>query len=534
MELPFMLTELLSSVVSWLESVNIDVSKLLEVLSYNPSQPLLFNTGLFLLLFAGFMCVYRMLGGFRVLKMIFVILFSLYFYYKSSGLCVLILLGVCISDYLLGRWMEKVSEPGNENQLVRRFIVFVNVAVNVGMLAYFKYFNLIIDTISRFSTLKIDVLDLILPAGISFFTFRSISYISDIYRGDVKATHSLLDYTFFLTFFPPLLAGPVVRAKDMLPQIEANPTATREMVSEGFYLIILGLIKKVVIADFISGNFVDRVFDNPALYSGFENMMATFGFTIQLYCDFSGYSDMAIGIALLMGYRFLDNFNAPFKAQNPTEFWHRWHISLSTWLRDYVYIPMGGNRCSRPRAYFNQFATMVIGGLWHGASWMYVIWGAVHGALLVLHKMFRRLIAMVTSQTVVMESGEMVVVASGADKTSPWLRGINMAVTFLLISATFIFFRAPSMEDVGMMWHQILFDFHLSVAPQFVDSYLTIVLLIAGGYLLHISPSSWGVRLRTLFSGAPVVIQGLVFALVLILVIQVRQSEIVPFIYLQY
>ncbi len=529
-----MFTEFVSAVKSWLESVNIDVSGLAEILLYHPAQPMLFNTCLFMLLFAGFMCVYKMLGRFRVIKMIFVIIFSLYFYYKSSGLCVLVLLGVCLSDYLLGMWMEKVSVPGREHKFLRRFIVFMNVSINVGMLAYFKYFNLIIDTISKFTSLRIEVVDLILPAGISFFTFRSISYIVDIYRGDIKATHSLLNYTFFLTFFPPLLAGPVVRAKDMLPQIQANPVATRDMVSEGFYLIILGLIKKVVIADFISGNFVDRVFDNPALYSGFENMMASIGFTIQLYCDFSGYSDMAIGIALLMGYRFLDNFNSPFKSQNPTEFWHRWHISLSTWLRDYVYIPMGGNRCSRSRAYFNQFATMVIGGLWHGASWMYVIWGAVHGALLVLHKMYRRALVSVTGQTVVSESGEVMIVAAAPVKKSPWRRGMNMVVTFLLIAATFIFFRAPSMEDVGMMWHQMLFDFHLSVAPQFIDSYLAIVLLIAGGYLLHISPASWGIRLKSIFMGMPAVIQSVIVALVIILVIQVRQSEIVPFIYLQY
>ncbi len=528
-----MFTEFVSAVKSWLESVNIDVSGLAEILLYHPAQPMLFNTCLFMLLFAGFMCVYKMLGRFRVIKMIFVIIFSLYFYYKSSGLCVLVLLGVCLSDYLLGMWMEKVSVPGREHKFLRRFIVFMNVSITVGMLAYFKYFNLIIDTISKFTSLRIEVVDLILPAGISFFTFRSISYIVDIYRGDIKATHSLLNYTFFLTFFPPLLAGPVVRAKDMLPQIQANPVATRDMVSEGFYLIILGLIKKVVIADFISGNFVDRVFDNPALYSGFENMMASIGFTIQLYCDFSGYSDMAIGIALLMGYRFLDNFNSPFKSQNPTEFWHRWHISLSTWLRDYVYIPMGGNRCSRSRAYFNQFATMVIGGLWHGASWMYVIWGAVHGALLVLHKMYRRALVSVTGQTVV-SSGEVMIVAAAPVKKSPWRRSMNMVVTFLLIAATFIFFRAPSMEDVGMMWHQMLFDFHLSVAPQFIDSYLAIVLLIAGGYLLHISPASWGIRLKSIFMGMPAVIQSVIVALVIILVIQVRQSEIVPFIYLQY
>ncbi len=282
---------------------------------------------------------------------------------------------------------------------------------------------------------------------------------------------------------------------------------------------------------------MERVFDNPALYSGFENLMATFGFTVQLYCDFSGYSDMAIGIALLMGYRFLENFNAPFKAQNPTEFWHRWHISLSTWLRDYVYIPLGGNRCSRPRMYFNQFATMVIGGLWHGASWMYVIWGAIHGGLLVLHKMLRRLFPLQVARTVVTESGEVMVVGSGIPPTSwmaPIIKGFNMLLTFFLVAVTFMFFRAPSLEDVGMMWHQILFDFHLSVAPQFVESYLSIVLLIVGAYVVHISPSRLTGRVRTLFETAPAIVQAIIFALVILIVIQVRQSDIVPFIYLQY
>lgn len=529
-----MLKDITTYLSSITDSLNIDISKLIGIFQYTPTEPLLFNTGLFLLLFAAFICVYKMLDRFKVMKMIFVILFSLFFYYKSSGMCVLILLGVCLSDFLLGLWLESVSQPGRENNVIRKYIVFLNVAINVGMLVYFKYFNLIIDTITRFSSLKIEVMDLLLPAGISFFTFRSISYIVDIYRGHLKACHNLLNYTFYLTFFPPLLAGPVVRAKDMLPQIEANPTATREMVSDGIYLIILGLIKKVVIADFISGNFVDRVFDNPSLYSGFENMMASFGFTIQLYCDFSGYSDIAIGIALLLGYKFKENFNSPFKAQNPTEFWHRWHISLSTWLRDYVYIPLGGNRCSRSRAYFNQFATMVIGGLWHGASWMYVIWGAAHGALLVLHKMSRRFIETMMPQTVVSAPGEVVMMSVAPVKPAPWVRGINMVVTFLLVSATFILFRAPSMEDAGMMWHQMIFDFHISVAPQFIESYMAIFLLIVGAYILHLSPTSLGNRLRTLFASAPVILQGIILAIVLLLIIQVRQSEIVPFIYLQY
>ena len=491
---------------------DIEPEKILGVLKHDPVSPLLFNTGLFLILFVAFICIYRLLRRFRTVKMIFVILFSLYFYYKSSAEYCFILLGVCVMDYVLGVIMEKTHAVWG-----RKLIVLLNVCVNVGMLAFFKYFNLILDTVMRFSTLKFDALDIILPAGISFFTFRSISYIVDIYRGSIPACRNFLDYTFYLTFFPPLLAGPVVRAKDMLPQVQANPSATRAMVSEGLFLIIAGLIKKVVVADFISGNFVDRVFDNPALYSGFENTVAIFGFIIQLYCDFSGYSDMAIGIALLLGYRFADNFRAPFKAQSPTEFWHRWHISLSTWLRDYVYIPLGGNRCSRARANFNQMATMVIGGLWHGASWMYVIWGFIQGLLLVCHKTWRRIFP------------------ASSDKATPkWRVALNIFFTFNLMALTFMFFRCRSLEDAGAMTSQIVNDFHLSVAPQFVEGYLLIVLAMLLGLFMHMSPRRWCDKLRDGFDAAPLVVQAVIFALVIVMIIQVRQSDIVPFIYLQY
>ena len=528
------LTGLYNTLLSLLDGLGVDTDRLADLLLYDSRQPLLFNTGLFLVLFSVFMLVYRMLRPWRVARMLFTILFSLYFYYKASGECCLILLGVAVSDYVLGMCMQMARTITRGRTAAMRLIVAVNVTVNIGLLAYFKYFGLLISTINDFFTTHIDPINVLLPAGISFFTFRSISYIVDIYRGHSDACRNPLDYLFYLTFFPPLLAGPVVRAKDMLPQIKANPVATREMTSEGIYLIILGIIKKMVIADFISGNFVDRVFDNPALYSGFENLMASLGFTIQLYCDFSGYSDMAIGIALLLGYRFKENFNAPFKAANPTEFWHRWHISLSTWLRDYVYIPLGGNRCSKARSYFNQFATMVIGGFWHGASWMYVIWGAAHGVLLVIHKMTRGLLpAGTVTETVVTESGQMEMV-SVPSRMAPVYRVVNMIVTFLLVSAIFMLFRARSMEDVGMMWHQIIHDFHLSVAPQFIESYMTIVFAMCVGYFVHILPSSVTSPVKRGFMASPVIVQAIALALILFVAIQVRSSDIVPFIYLQY
>ncbi|MCM1337886.1 MAG: MBOAT family protein [Candidatus Amulumruptor caecigallinarius] len=496
-----------------MDRLNIDWERFIDVIKYDAANPLLFNTGLFLVLFAGFIIIYSLIRRWKNAKLIFVILFSLYFYYKSSAEYCLILLAVCVMDFVLGVLMGRAKR-----NWVRRLIVTVNVLMNVGMLVYFKYFRLFMETLFDLTQLKWDFDDIILPAGISFFTFRSISYIVDLYRRKMEPCHNLLEYTFYLTFFPPLLAGPVVRAKDMLPQVKANEPATRAMISEGLFLIVAGLIKKVIVADYISENFVSRVFDNPSLYSGFENLMAVYGFLIQLYCDFSGYSDIAIGIALLLGYRFLDNFRAPFKSQNPTEFWHRWHISLSTWLRDYLYIPLGGNRKGTARKHFNLMTTMVIGGLWHGASWMYMIWGALQGIFLVIHKEIKRLFP-----------------ALSEDKKGQWWRvGANMFFTFNLIAISFVFFRSRSLDDAAAMGKQIVSDFHLSVAPQFVEGYLFIVLAILLGYFMHLAPGSWSTAVKRLLDRTPLVLLAVILALVIILIIQVRQSDIVPFIYLQY
>lgn len=492
---------------------DIDWSKFVGLFRHDASNPLLFNTGLFLLLFVGIACLYALLRKARTLRMIMVILFSLFFYYKSSAEYCFILLGTVVADYCLGLLMGR-----SRRRWQRVTIMVTNVLLNVGMLVYFKYLNLILDTIAGFTSTKFDALDIILPAGISFFAFRSISYIADIYRGEIKPCKSFLDYAFFLTFFPPLLMGPVVRAKDMLPQIKGNPVASHAMVSEGLFLIMAGLIKKVVVADFISGNFVDRVFDNPALYSGFENLMATYGFAIQLYCDFSGYSDMAIGIALLLGFRFKSNFNAPFKSESPTEVWRRWHISLSSWLKDYIYIPLGGNRKGRVRTHVNQMTTMVVGGLWHGASWMYVIWGALHGALLIVHKEMRRVFPRFCA----------------AGEGQWWRVAINIFVTFNLVVFTFMIFRAPSMGHVSDMIHQIFHDFHPGVASQFVYGYFAIVIAILAGYFMHFTPRHWREGARRRYEAMPLVVQAVILAIVIFLIIQVRQSDIVPFIYLQY
>lgn len=497
-----------------------DSDLLKKVLLFDQQNPLLFNSGLFLLLFVGFLLVYQAVRRWKNVKLIFVILFSLYFYYKSSAEYCFILLGVCVGDYILGRWMGFAK-----SKIVRKSIIWLNVIVNVGMLVYFKYFNLLYETFANITNTHFDALNIILPAGISFFTFRSISYIVDIYRGEMRPAENFLDYTFFLTFFPPILAGPVVRAKDMLPQIKANPIATHAMVSEGLFLIIAGLVKKVIIADYISGNFVDRIFENPNLYTGFENVMGIFGFVIQIYCDFSGYSDMAIGIALLLGFRFKENFNSPFKAQNPSDFWRRWHISLSTWLRDYVYIPLGGNRKGKFRTHVNKMTTMVVGGLWHGASWMYLIWGAFQGLLLVGHQSIRSVYR-----------------APERMRSNRFVIGFNIFITFILTAIGFIIFRfaiskpalGDSLEAMGMMKESILNDFRPDIAPQFIDAYFFIVLAIVVGYVLHFTPKSWSNGLVSLMTKCHPIIQAIILAIFLFFIIQIRQSDLVPFVYLQY
>ena len=336
----------------------VDIHKIKELFLYNPDEPLIFNSGLFLFLFTGFLAVYISISKTDRPKLLFVTLFSLYFYYKSSGAYFILLLFATAIDFTLAKLIYTARD-----QWQRKFYIIVTLVVNLGILGYFKYTNFLLDSFFSFSGQDFQPLDIFLPVGVSFFTFQSLSYTLDVYRGNLKPVDNILDYAFFVSFFPQLVAGPIVRASDFLPQIHKPTIVSPEMLGRGIFLIGCGLFKKAVISDYISTNFVDRVFDAPTLYSGLENLFAVYGYALQIYCDFSGYSDMAIGIALLLGFRFPLNFDSPYQSKNITEFWRRWHISLSTWLRDYLYISLGGNRKSEVRTYANQMITMLLGGL---------------------------------------------------------------------------------------------------------------------------------------------------------------------------
>lgn len=492
---------------------NIDLSKIGTLLAYNPGHPLMFNSGLFLFLFLGFLIIYRAVYNNTRARMIFVILFSLYFYYKSSGIYVLCLLLVALSDFLLGRLLSRT-----QGSIGRKLCVTASILVNMGMLCYFKYTSFIIDTVNKFLHQPIELWDIALPIGISFFTFRSLSYIIDIYRGKITAETQFINYLFFLSFFPPLVAGPVVRASELLPQIHNKPIVTREMFAEGLFLIMTGAFKKIVISDYISSNFVDRIFDAPALYTGLENLLGIYGYTLQIYCDFSGYSDMAIGIALLLGYRFPINFDSPYKSGSITEFWRRWHITLSSWLRDYLYISLGGNRVPIWRNYFNLFITMVIGGLWHGASWLFILWGAWHGLMLVIHKAYRKLIPAKEHNGI---KAQLIHIG-------------NVLLTFHVVAIGWVFFRAESLTTVGEMAMQIFTQFHPNVLMQFINGYPFVTLAIFVGYMLHYAPHDLSLSLQKTLERTPLVTKAAVFALFIYFILQVRSGEVVPFIYLQF
>src|ERR1035437_10130594 len=297
-----------------------------------------------------------------------------------------LLLLVSVIDYYCA---ARIAETDDQRKRLR-WVTF-SVASNLAILGYFKYFNFFVGNLNgvlAWSGRSIPALDILLPAGISFYTFKSMSYTIDVYRHKLEPCRSLMDYATFVTFFPELIAGPIVRASIFLPQMTRRIGPTRDRVAVGASLFLLGLTKKVVIADSLAIP-VDRVFAQPAIFSGRALWLAAIGYSLPIYCDFSGYSDMAIGTAKMIGYDLPENLNMPYVARNITEFWRRWHMTLSAWLRDYLYIPLGGNRKGNGRTYINLMLTMLLGGLWHGASWNFVLWGGLHGCALGVHKLYR-------------------------------------------------------------------------------------------------------------------------------------------------
>jgi D-alanyl-lipoteichoic acid acyltransferase DltB (MBOAT superfamily) len=392
----------------------------------------------------------------------------------------------------------------------------ISLVINLGMLGYYKYTNFLHEIFSWIANVPFEPLDIFLPVGISFFTFQSLSYTLDVYRKNLEPAKHLLDYAFFVSFFPQLVAGPIVRAVDFLPQIHRPTIVSKENLGRGIFLICAGLFKKAIISDYLSINFVDRIFDAPTLYSGVENLFAVYGYALQIYCDFSGYSDMAIGIALLLGFHFNENFNSPYQSKNITEFWRRWHISLSTWLKDYLYISLGGNRKGKLRTYLNLIITMLLGGLWHGASFRFIIWGGLHGVALVVDKFLNGLTYFKKI------------------KPGSFNKIVGIVLTFHFVCFCWIFFRASSLEIAGSILNQIVFNFKPQIFLDFVRGYPQVVTLFLIGYILHFVPTEIELKCEGIFIRMPLLAKAATLAFTIFIIMQVKSSAIQPFIYFQF
>jgi D-alanyl-lipoteichoic acid acyltransferase DltB (MBOAT superfamily) len=479
------------------------------VIAYTPDQPMLFNSGLFLALFTVFIAIYAVVYPNKTVRTVYVLAFSLFFYYKSSGAYIIILLLSIVLDYLVALGIYQ-----SRRQVLRKLLLAVSVIANVALLCYFKYTNFFLENINLLTGSHINPLDLFLPIGISFYTFQTISYVVDVYKGEIEPARNLIDYAFYMSFFPHLVAGPIVRARHFLPQINQKINLTQNDVSSGFFLVLKGLMKKAIIADYVA-QYADMVFSTPDGYSGFENLIAIYAYTLQIYCDFSGYSDMAIGLAKMMGFDLGDNFRSPYIAVNITDFWRRWHISLSSWLRDYVYIPLGGNRKGELNQYVFLFLTMLIGGFWHGASWKFVFWGAMHGAGLIGHKYFMK----ITGKK--WEGNALITFFS-------WF------LTFHFVALLWVFFRADSFQTATTVISKALFETDWSYWQPFLQTRALFCFLLFLGYAIHFVPKEVKQNMALEFGSLSMVVKAIIFLVVIQMVLQIQSEDVQPFIYFQF
>lgn len=441
-------------------------------------------------------------------------------------LCVGIIFVGSTLDFFVGQMLGRT-----ENPTTRKLLLLVSIVYYLGVLSVFKYFDFAVDSFATvMGWMGVHVapahLRLVLPFGISFFTFETMSYTIDVYRREIPPASRYLDYLLFVCFFPHLVAGPIVRPKSMLPQLAAEPYASDATKAHGLFLIATGLLKKIVIGDTLGLNLVNRVFDNPERYSSLEVLVAVYAYAIKIYADFSGYSDVAIGSAKLFGYELPQNFDVPYVSRNLQEFWRRWHISLSSWLRDYLYVTLGGNRGGTWKTYRNLMATMVLGGLWHGASWNFVIWGALHGGALAVNRAWQRRDGAEATRARA---------ASARSEAPAGARGltlghvVSVVATFHFVCFAWIFFRAPTFAHATLMlarMGKLTFD-----APNLAPKVLAVLAL---GLVTHFLPRSWLDRLRSVFVDSPAVVQGVALAVCAYALHFAAGSKAEPFIYGQF
>jgi len=629
-------------------NVDLIIGYLLDVFRFDENSPLLFTQMhfwvFFCIVFAGFAFMQKR----TLMRNAYLMAVSLLFYYKTSGLFVGLLLLVTCSDFLIA---QRIYASGERWR--KRLWLTLSVTLDLGILCYFKYSYFFADIIGQIFGIHFEVRNIaaewfncaagspvfsvdriILPVGISFYTFQVISYTADVYRGLVKPVRNILDFGFYVSFFPQLVAGPIVKASDFIPQLYRRYFLSRRMFGLAIFMILGGLTKKIILSDYLALNFIDRVFANPLLFTGFENLAALFLYSLQVYADFSGYTDIAIGLSLLMGFHLPKNFNSPYKAENCSNFWKRWHISLSRWLQNYLYIPLGGNReitfgtyfwialltlsalilsgnvwvalgalllavsvvvtawrCPNRRkkiyANLNSMITMLLGGLWHGASLNFLIWGGLNGVGMIVYKFWRdaKPLHRALFTTAVALACWLLTIYWPAPlwrillcftafiAVSAWFRLIrvfriirifrgprnlsifnfqfsifnrswSILVTFTFITFTRLFFRSGSNLDPATANQQAWQTASQMVTRigsrwtgdewAIVCNYRTVFLLFVFGMIIHWLPENWKRRYRLAFAALPLPIMCAVCILAVLVIYQFVSAEMQPFIYFQF
>lgn len=629
------------------------------IFAFDADHPLLFTQFYFWAFFALVYAVFALIlsnGKCQMsnrrlhLRNVYLMFVSWFFYYKTSGLFLCLLAFVTLSDWLIARRIK----ANGERPMAKAWLC-LSIAIDLGLLAYFKYAYFFTDAFNDLFGTSYTIVDkIILPVGISFYTFQVISYTVDVFRKRIEPVKNILDFGFYVSFFPQLVAGPIVRAEEFIPQLYKPFRLSRRVFGIAVFWIINGLAKKIIMSDYLAINLIDRVFDNPLLFSGFENLFALFAYSLQVYADFSGYTDIAIGVAMLMGFYLPMNFNSPYKSQSPQEFWRRWHMSLGRWLKSYLYIPLGGNRSIGFGTYFwvtvialvsasltgwwwqilvpfalfmisvaigdkvlqrrgltvneangltakrsnsaavekrkllyanlNSFITQVLGGLWHGASWNFIIWGGINGFGMIVEKIWREVgwhvrFALMTLLTAGLCAADYlthlpawrlfavwaaIIWVGTAIRYIYWLLTVDKKITnyqlqitnkiaqawailqtFVFITFTRLFFRSSSNLDPATanevawataknMVHQIGGAWSNAIIPEFLWAYRYVVLMFIAGMVIHWLPTNWKRRYRLWFTAMPLWLMVVVVCLALVVIYQFVVADAQPFIYFQF
>lgn len=644
-----------------------------HIFAFDANSPLLFTQFYFWAFFALVFALFALImsgktaeGKSRLhLRNVYLLFVSWFFYYKTSGLFLLILAFVTLSDWIIaGRIHKHLTGKAGPTA---KILLALSVVIDLGLLAYFKYAYFFTNMINDLFGTGFRVFDIfayigngfseagrfsvdtiVLPVGISFYIFQVISYTADVYRRRIQPVKNILDFGFYVSFFPQLVAGPIVRAEEFIPQLYKPYRLSRRAFGIAVFWILNGLAKKIIMSDYLAVNLIDRVFDNPLLFSGFENLFALFAYSLQVYADFSGYTDIAIGVAMLMGFYLPMNFNSPYKSQSPQEFWRRWHMSLGRWLKTYLYIPLGGNRRIGFGTYFwlsliafvsaaltgwwwqilvpfalfmacvailnsspfrerlgvgslkllyanlNSFITQVLGGLWHGASWNFIIWGGINGIGMIVEKIWRGMNWHVRMACISLLTGGLwlavyytnlpawrlfavwaSIVASGtliryiywlackainrpqaAKQDDSPLNSTNGALnalsnawailqTFTFITFTRLFFRSSSNLDPATanevawataknMVNQIGGAWNNAIIPDFLWEYRWVVAMFVAGMVIHWLPTNWKRRYRLAFSAMPLWLMVIAVCVAIVVIYQFVSAEMQPFIYFQF